>query len=240
MAKRKESMMARQRRLLKEQRAKKANATKPKLKAPKALPPGKKGGALVKTNNGAITKSPGGKLAKISGKGSGLLTALTAGAAAGEAYKRTNRATAASGRGAGRATFTTNGKQNTADDKKPITKGKGGGQGNKSRNSGPKKVSYPVQSGKVTPKKTSYPTASETQRKALTTPPAKPSKPTKPTKKPTSSKSPRLPGKSVYDGKGGSSPGPKTKKPKSRLDAALDWASDSKNKDAWMGKKKKK
>ena len=62
-----------------------------KKAAPKALPAGKPGGALA-------------KLEKPTGK-AGLLTALTVGAAVGDAYRRTNRAKSVSSRGEGRATF---------------------------------------------------------------------------------------------------------------------------------------
>ena len=47
----------------------------------------------------------GGKAAKFARGSYGLGTALTAGAAIGDAYKNSNRAVATSGRGAGRGTF---------------------------------------------------------------------------------------------------------------------------------------
>ena len=50
----------------------------------------------------------GGKAAKFARGTYGLGTALTAGAAIGDAYKKSNRAPATSGRGGGRATFNNN------------------------------------------------------------------------------------------------------------------------------------
>ena len=73
MAKRKESMMARQRRLLAEQRAKKAAAKKGGaiVKSKGSAITKSKGSAITKSKGSAIVKSPGGKVVKA-GKGGAL------------------------------------------------------------------------------------------------------------------------------------------------------------------------
>ena len=183
---------------------------------------------LGPTKKGAFSGNPAVQKLKAGNKGGALakrgkrlgagaaLGAIQAGAAIGEAYKNSNRAKAKSSRGEGRATFS----------------------------SGPKKVKYPVKKKGIRTQK--YPV----QVGKRPEPPSKPKKapvskpagkvPAKVNKAPSKAVNKRLPGKSVYDGKGGSSPAPKKTKKLSRLDEALKWASDSKNKDAWMKKKKKK
>ena len=167
MAKKKmRSMLSQQREKLKAQKA--AKAAK-QAKAPK-LPPGKKGGAIVKSKGSAITKSKGSaivkskgsalaKLAKKpTGKGS-LLTAITTGAALGEAYRKTNRAKAVSGRGAGRATFNEKKKKMS---NIPPKEGTGKGSPNDKKPT----------SGTKTPKTTSKPSTGVSRRPSASSKPS--------------------------------------------------------------------
>jgi len=187
----------------------------------KALKAGNKGGALAK------------KAGSLAGKAGKLLGAAGSALAIGDEIQKI--------KDVNKYTFGRVGK-----DPKLSSKATAPNRAERGGRSGPKKVGYPVQKGKVSPKKVKYPTAAET--KAASKPPSKPKKasvskpaskvPAKVSKTPSKSLEKRFPGASVNDGKGGSSPAPKKKL--SRLDEALKWASDEKNKDAWMGKKKKK
>lgn len=139
------------------------------------LPPGKKGGALAKTS-----------------KLSGLGQALAIGATLGEAYKKTNRVKAESGRGAGRKTFNEKTKTTSKSKSKPaaskpkmkpapgMSKGavaaakKGAAEANKAKSSvkssvSPKKTSKGVNTPKA---KSKAPVAASKPRSAAPKPKA--------------------------------------------------------------------
>jgi hypothetical protein len=203
MAKKKmRSMLSQQRAKLKAQKA--AKAAK-QAKAPK-LPPGKKGGPIVKSKGGALAKTgksapkatpkaltgkptpkalpagkAGGALAKV-GKGKGsVLTAITVGAALGDAYKRTNRAKAVSGRGAGRATFNEKKKKMSSI---PPSEGTGGKAEKTLRYGSAKPKAKP--SGTKSPKSTAKPATGASRRPSASSKPS--AKVTRDTSKDTSRK----------------------------------------------------